>query len=399
LSLPSAKSTPTGIGDVANREGRLANTSVPELLARAYRVEFSGTLMLEPADSAPSSVRFVAGTVVEASGPFKTSEHEWEVLGQLLPPDTLEFAVRHAGEYGLEPFAAVERLMLLPSESLVSARQALTVRGVQAMCGLTGDVRYAFVAPAGSPSETGMTLEPLALLMACFLVDPHRERAARSIATFEHAKLTAPADRARRVLATLHGPLRTVLEAIMLSPINMHSLRERHILPSDELVAAVCALWITRVAQVPPPSSGSMRAPAQAAPASARSGTLPPFSPPTTSMLPPRRDSGFQRAVEDPSTAAAKETAMERKVEEAWMTAEADPSRAQQISTIVVKAIGVFPRNPRLRYFLARLHIQAHRLEEAMKELQCALELDPGDQSVAAELEKLRDVVQASPHR
>jgi Flp pilus assembly protein TadD len=185
----------------------------------------------------------------------------------------------------------------------------------------------------------------------------------------------------------------------MLSPINMHSLRERHILPSDELVAAVCALWITRVT-VPPPSSGSMRAPAHAAgPPSARSGTLPPFVPPTTSMLPPRRDSGFQRAVEDPTTSAAKETAMERKVEEAWMTAEADPSRAQQISAILVKAVGVFPRNPRLRYFLARLHIQAHRLEEAMKELQCALELDPGDQSVAAELEKLRDVVQASPHR
>src|SRR5262245_10989636 len=248
--------------------------------------------MLEPADATPSSIRCVSGAVVEATGPFKTSEHEWEILGHLLPPETLEFAVRHAGEYGIEPFAAVERLMLLPSESLVAARQALTVRGVQAMCGLTGDVRYAFVAPGGGPSETGMTLEPLSLLMACFLVDSHKERAARSIATFEHATLNAPPDRTRRVLATLHGPLRAVLEAITLSPTNVHALRERHLASSEELVAAVCALWITRVVTIPPPSSGSMRAPAQSvAPQSAgRSNTLPPFSPPTTSMLPPRRD-------------------------------------------------------------------------------------------------------------
>lgn len=396
MSLLSAKSSESaGDGDASKREGRLAHTSVPELLARAYRVEFSGTLLLEPADGAPSSVRFVVGSVVEASGPFKTAEHEWEVLAQLLPSDSIEFAQRHAGEYGLDPFAAVEQLMLLPVESLASAKQALTIRCVESLCGLLGDVRYTFVAPADGQVELGVPLEPLALLMACFATDSQKERAARSIATFEYATLSAEAERARRVLATLHGPLRGVLDAIVLSPNSVHSLRERKLLPSDELIAAVCALWITRVVTVR--TSGSFAAPTQSVPPRV-AGSIPPFSPPTTSMLPPRRDSGFQRAIREEIPRGPKETAMELKVEEAWLTAEADPSRAQQITTIVVKAVAVFPKNPRLRYFLARLHIQANRLDEAMKELLAASELDPTDAEIAAELAKLRASSAASHH-
>ncbi len=387
MTLRSAKSNESASsGDVSSREGRLSNTSVPELLARAYRVEFTGALMLEPADAAPSSIRFVGGSIVEASGPFKTAEHEWEVLAQLLPSDSIDFAMHHSGEYGLEPFAAVERLMLLPAESLASARQSLTIRTVQALCGLRGDVRYAFVAPADGQIEPGVALEPLALLMACFLTDSQMERAARSIATFEYATLAADPERGRRVLMTLHGPLRGVLDAILLSPNSVHSLRERKLLSPDELIAAVCALWITRVITVR--MSGSYVAISESAPRTTTS--VPPFTPPTTSMLPPRRDSGFQRAVQDPMPRGPKETAMEMKVEEAWLTAEADPSRAQQISSIVIKAVGVFPRNPRLRYFLARLHIQANRLDEAAKELTLALELDPTDAEIAAERDKLR---------
>ena len=89
---------------------------------------------------------------------------------------------------------------------------------------------------------------------------------------------------------------------------------------------------------------------------------------------------------------------MELKVEEAWLTAEADPSRAQQITSIVLKAVAVFPRNPRLHYFLARLHIQANRLDEAMKTLTTAAELDPNDPEIAAELTKLRATTSASHH-
>jgi hypothetical protein len=396
LTLLSRKSNESASeGDASNREGRLANTSVPELLARAYRVEFSGVLMIEPADAAPSSIRFVGGSIVEASGPFKTAEHEWEVLGQLLPSDSIDFAMRHAGEYGLEPFSAIAQLMLLPAESLASARQSLTVRCVQALCGLRGDVRYAFVAPADGHVEPGIALEPLALLMACFATDSQMERAARSIATFEYATLAAEPDRARRVLVTLHGPLRGVLEAIVLSPNSVHSLRERKLLPPDELVAAVCALWITRVITVRQSGSYAATMPS-VAPRAASS--MPPFSPPTTSMLPPRRDSGFNRAVQEPGPRGPKETAMELKVEEAWLTAEADPSRAQQITAIVVKAVSVFPKNPRLRYFLARLHIQANRLDEAAKELTLAIELDPADPEIAADLTKLRASIAAPQH-
>ena len=365
---------------------------MPELLARAYRVSFSGSLILEPADAAPSTVRFANGAVVEASGPWKTPALEWEVLGRLLPSDTVDFATRHAEEYQVEPFHAVERLVLLPPESLVSARQTLTALGVEALCGLSGDVRYAFVAPAESAAaESGV--EPLGLLAACFLVESQRERAARSVAAFEYAALSVDAERARRVLSTLNGSVRAVLEALVRSPGGVQSLRERNIVPNAELVAAVCALWITREIGVQSPDAASAfplpgAGPRPSVPPPRPS--VPPFVLPTSSMPPPRKNSGFIRAERSPAESGAKEHAMEQKVEEAWMRAEADPSRAHEITAIVNKAIGVFPKNPRLHYYLARLHIQANRMEEALKELERVLELEPRDAQAGAELARLR---------
>ena len=78
------------------------------------------------------------------------------------------------------------------------------------------------------------------------------------------------------------------------------------------------------------------------------------------------------------------------KVEEAWARAQVDPSRAQQISSVVHKAIAVFPKNPRLHYYLARLHVQASRLDEAISELERVIELDPNDERSASELAELK---------
>jgi hypothetical protein len=391
VSLPSARSAETANErDPSRREGRLSELSVPELLARAYRVAFSGSLLLEPIDVAPSNVRFVSGAVVAADGPWKAAELEWDVLGGLLPPDTLEFATRHARQYGLNPFAAVESLMLLPGESIASARQALIIRGVQALCDLSGDVRFAFVAPDELPEETvaPTAIEPLGLLAACFLVDSQRERAARSVARFEYAPLVIDGERARRVLATLNGPVRAVLESVIQSPSSVQSLRERNVVPQAELVSAVCALWITREITIGGAARPSV-SPAATSDGPPSSSSMPPFAPASSKMPPPRKSSGFVRAQRADENRSAKEHAMELKVEEAWMRAETDPSRAQQITSVVVKAISVFPKNPRLRYYLARLHIQASRVDEAVKELERVLELDPTDAQAESELARL----------
>jgi Flp pilus assembly protein TadD len=81
---------------------------------------------------------------------------------------------------------------------------------------------------------------------------------------------------------------------------------------------------------------------------------------------------------------------MEVKVEEAWMRAEADPARAHQITAIVTKAVSVFPKNARMHYYLARLHQQANRVEEALQELEIVLSLDPNDKQADADLAALR---------
>jgi hypothetical protein len=82
------------------------------LLARAYRESLTGSLMLVPMNAPASTVRFVNGAVVDAGGPWRTSELEWGALGKLLPEDSLEFAARHAEGYGVDPFSAVQRLAL-----------------------------------------------------------------------------------------------------------------------------------------------------------------------------------------------------------------------------------------------------------------------------------------------
>jgi len=389
VSLPNARSTEQPIErDSSSREGRLADTSVPELLARAYRVSFTGSLLLEPAHDAASSLKLVEGAVVHAGGPWKSHEAEWDVLGQFLPPDTLAFATRHAAEYGVEPFDAVERLVLLPGDSLASARQALTVHGVREVCGLSGDVRYAFVAPLDSDAagDPALRVEPLGLLTACFLADSQRERAAKSVAAFEHAPLSIDRTRARSVIPTLNGPVRAVLEGLVLSSGSVHLLREKKLVPDAEFVASVCALFITREVRLPSPAVTIASSARTTDPPS-----VPPFSPAASSMLPPRRESGFVRAVRMDEDMGAKEHAMEQKVEEAWLRAEADPSRAQQISAIVLKAVSVFPKNARLRYYLARLHVQANRLDEAAAELERVLELDPTDAQAESELASLRE--------
>jgi hypothetical protein len=443
VSVPNPKSESPEAP--SSREGRLADTSLPELLARAYRVSFFGSLILEPAEGAPSTIRFVGGAVNDASGPWKTAELEWDALTKLLPPDTLEFARQHAEQYAVQPFEAVERLVLLPPESLVSARQMLTTHGVETLCGLSGDVRYAFVAPSENetPGALAPAVEPLALLASCFLVESQRERALRSVTSYDHAVLSVD-DRARRLLPTLNGPVRAVLESLVRSPGGVQALRERNLLPNAELVAAVCALWITREITVraseapvpsvapaarlspypgvpvgsPTPYPGSLAARPSPYPGSRTPGrpsafpvpsvsvrpsamplrpgsnpafpSVAPFVPPAASMPPPRKNSGFQRAERGDAERSAKEHAMELKVEEAWMRAESDPSRAHEITAIVNKAIGVFPKNPRLHYYLARLHIQANRVDEAIKALERVVELEPRDTQAQSELQGLR---------
>jgi len=272
---------------------------------------------------------------------------------------------------------------------------ALTVLGVEAMCELSTDVRYAFVAPepAASRSNTAASAEPLGLLATCFLAPSQRERAARSVAALEDAVLSADPGRSRRLLATLNGPVRAVLECLVRSSRSVRSLRELGVVPEDQLVACVCALYVTRevVARRDAGSRAFSAVSPETAPRAHELGdSVPPFSPATSSMPPPRRDSGFIRASRASADQGAKEYAMEQRVEEAWMKAEADPERAQQISAVVLKAVSVFPKNPRLRYYLARLHIQANRVEEAVKELERVIELEPTDAQAASELDRLR---------
>ncbi len=101
--------------------GQLGPTSLAELLAEAYNFAFTGTLGIEPEGDAPSLLWIEHGAVRGASGPWQTDALKEEALSGLLPPDILSLARRHANDYGLELFEAVESLKLLPPNGVAAA--------------------------------------------------------------------------------------------------------------------------------------------------------------------------------------------------------------------------------------------------------------------------------------
>lgn len=339
----------------------LADVSVAELLADAYKQEFSGSLIFEDDRGSLSAIRCHKGEVVQVTGTSYSVALARGALAMFLPDETLSFVDRHAMQYQMDPFSAVSQLALLPQESLRAAREAFVQRGVEKLARLRGASKCRF-RPGGERLKGCEELDPPMplwnLVMAAALADP-RDLAKPLMQSIQAHLLTVSGD--ARFKASLSGPARALVEAIARQPRSVLELERLDLAPKATLWAIVYALWATghfaavRPSQAPasePPPSGSAR--------------------------------------------EHQERALEDKVLEAWVLAEADQRRVEKASAFAVKAASIFPRNARLQYYSACLHQRAQRPEEAKNGFARALQLDPNYADARRELAKLQALVDGS---
>lgn len=429
--------------------GTLGETSLAELLAEAYNHAFSGRLELEldseRASAVVSRIELLNGSVCGANGPWLTPELAEESFAGLLPPDLLQLAREHASEYALDTFAAVERLKLLPANGLRAARESCVVHGIrQLSAAAAGRFRFVPEADDGAASPLWVeALEPLNLIVTSLLSGARSERSEQLVAAFADGELSIDPVGARSLLATLSGPARPVVEALLRAPSSVAELRQRSPHAGAAVTSALYALWLTHhlrvrardhaapspVGSSPPPSSasgtrqavtlrssagaepspypprppstGSLRAPlaSQMVPrgTSSSSVRIPAQStaPATVSSSPPVASSVPPFAAEAPAEwlarqEAVKERKLEDKVVEAWSLLQADPASLERVASFIRKAASLFPRNTRMRFFSACLREREGDVAAAVSELERVLSLDPRHDDARRELRRLR---------
>jgi len=338
-----------------NGDLSLVETSVAELLADAYKQEFSGSIIFEDERGSLSAIRYQRGEVVQATGAVYSAALARGALGMFLPEETLAFVDRHTLQYQVDTFAAVAQLALLPPESLRAAREAFVQRGVEKLTRLKGNSKYRF-RPGHERLKGTEELDPPMpawnLVIASSLAD-ERELSRPLIQAIQAHVLTVSGD--ARFKASLVGPARALVEALARQPRSVLELERLDLVPKASLWAIVFALWSTGHFMAVRPSQ---------APAS-----------------------------EPPPLGTAREhqeRALEDKVLEAWVLAETDQRRVEKASAFAVKAVSIFPKNARLQYYSACLHQRAHRLEEAKNGFARALSLDPNYADARRELAKLQ---------
>lgn len=337
----------------------LADTSVAQLLADAYKQEFSGSLIFEDERGSLSALRCKKGELVQVSGSSYSASLARGALAMFLPEESLSFVDRHAEQYQLDAFAAVAQLALLPHESLRVAREAFVQRGIEKLARLRGHSKCR-LRPGNERLKGSEELEPPMLLwnlvIAAALAD-ERELAKPLIQSIRAQVLTVSND--ARFKASLNGPTRALVEAIARQPRSVLELERLDLVPKANLWCIVYALSATGHVVAVRPSQAPTSDPA-------------------------------------PSGASAREhqeRALEDKVLEAWVLAETDQRRVEKASAFAVKATAIFPRNARLHYYSACLHQRAHRLEEAKSGFARALQLDPNYADARRELGKLQALV------
>lgn len=364
-------------------QGRLLDHPLAELLAFAVNNGLSGTLILEPPGHRATRIGFKAGRVFRAQSPEDDSTAMLDALELLLPPESLEFAQTHAREHGVHLFTAVERLALLPAESLELSRRAFLKRQVETAGRLPEGTSFCFVGEQADLSQfpgPAEPLEPVSLVVSSLLSHRHGlSRAREHIDPFKHDKLSlspkAPIEK-----SAFTGAMRAIVTRLERTPESLWELRQSRQLPDDELMALIAALWLT----------GNLISPRSRISSPARDSHV---APPATSAVPPRK-SFVRPTAGKPQTSAgrgareqqAKELEAEAKVFEAWLKCEADPSRAERTSTLIDRVVNLFPRNPRIRYYNGCVHKLANRPERAAEEFQRVLVLEPGHHDARREL-------------
>ncbi len=391
--------------------GRLADTSLAELLAHGRNTAFSGGLFFRPAAGERMIVSFDQGFITGATGPWENSERLQQSLADLLPTEQLRLAEGHAQRQQLSLFTAVERLSLLPPPTLSSARESLITQGIESLCRLPRQARYAFVAQQ-TPQSSGKAvhIDALKLVIICAGSELGNGKARAYVESLADRPVQIAEGHLRPLLDTLSGPPRAVVHALG-RPCTVHRLVDEPVAPEDQVRATLYGLWLTHELAVGDTRSwsGPPRTHADSAASGTRRLALSDSGRPSTqySSRPQSRAPGDERSstwppnrLTQPPTnpantveAAARQKAMEKRVVEAWMASESDPDRTQRAADFVRRAASIYPKNARIQFFAARLDAQTNRLVSAVKRFEQVLELDPNNDDARREMNQLRSTM------
>lgn len=129
--------------DLIGVEGALRAEQAPELFVYALRTQFFGSLVIRTEDDQKVVFRLVDGAPTrfhsKTLAPFLR-----DALSEVLPPEQLALALRHAGQNAIADLSMVCALNLLPDEALRRVHDETVMRAVRALCAGNKKLGYRF---------------------------------------------------------------------------------------------------------------------------------------------------------------------------------------------------------------------------------------------------------------
>lgn len=384
--------------------GRIAPSDAALLFAKAYEVRFSGGLIIQSAQTGRCSVLFESGIAAQ----FRSTKQLGVVLselGDVLPPEQIEFVRKHAQNHGIDELSALRRLHLLPDLTLRRLQQQCMLRSIAELGSSATALDFQFENnPEVSPQAEGFKAPVEPLLCIAELLGKCRD-----ISRYREVVLSIKQNLLRPLNAHLPNDLpmttRQVLLALRREAVAFETLRLRRVAPEEVLVPAVWALLATGwlVSEARTVMSVQPKAPFSLPPRTDRSpaSRVPPASTvrpraiqevPTNlrSVEPPASRAPATMSHAPPSSRGGDEMSVESATLDAWMRAVADPSCCERALRIAERAGARFPTNPRILFYLGVLQAKCGFGEEGEHTLRRVVKLDPEHTEAQKELLILR---------
>lgn len=227
-------------------EGEIPASLAPEMWVKAHREKFSGSLFILTDTDARTAFRFVRGCA-DRFHCVLGRQQVLEALSEHLPPEQLDLVRSHARQFVVDELTAVERLRLLPAESLQHLHRDCMLRELILLTETPGQLRFRYVTGSDCFSaQPGFShpVDNLPLLTECLLQHQDLSWFQGRLSSRRHDVLRLCGEAARPGLV-FQGMLRQVVLALRRRAETFENLRLRGIAHEDALVATIYALRAT----------------------------------------------------------------------------------------------------------------------------------------------------------
>ncbi len=391
--------------------GRIASTDLVLLLAKALEVRFTGTLVVQSQSLGRSTFVFEGGAPEAVRAPRQGRLVSGE-LGDVLPPEQIDFIQKHAASHGVDELTALGHLHLLPELTLKRLREHCLLRAFSELVEAPVALDYRFIKEREKGDDfVRAPLDPV-LCFATVLTK------ARDLTTYKQTissirqAILKPVGTA--IPTELPAATRQVLLALRREPVSFDTMRLRRVAPEDALIASIWSLLATGGLRAEPKTS-ALPPTASALPPTA--SVLPPHSqrapstrvPPASTVRPraitearsplysmPVRTSQVPTHAPGPNTEApassrgGEEMSVESASFDAWTRAVADPRCSDRAHRVAERAAARFPKNPRILFYLGVLQVKCGLGEEGEQTLRRVLKLDPEHTEAQKELHSVQ---------